>query len=410
MIKIQNRPYNTLSTAVHSKINSGTVESSLNNVLKRTDLGYLQLTARTSLWDSAQELGKQLQSQFTNYVLIGFGGSSMGARALAEITHTDSILFFDNVDFIEIESQLKKINDLNKTAWIFASKSGNTIEVLTIIDFLHQHLTSKKIDLWKNSFYITEQKQSPLFDLAKKHDRPCLEIPLDVGGRFSVLSPVGLLMASLCGLDLSQLKAGAELALKDKQTMVDLSTQYLSSFEDGKNITLFWFYNSATRWLGGWIQQLWAESLGKTHNRKNGPAHFFSTPVIAIGSSDQHSILQQVMDGQKNKLVTFFRFNHIEKQGPVLTNTLFSETAPLKNKNVGELIKAQAKGTADALTENQVPQMTLLMEDLSAKSLGYFFMTFQLVVSVLAEYHDVNAFDQPGVQLGKLKTIDELNK
>jgi glucose-6-phosphate isomerase len=189
-----------------------------------------------------------------------------------------------------------------------------------------------------------------------------------------------------------------------------LSEQYLKSFEDGKNISLFWFYNSATRWLGGWIQQLWAESLGKTLNRKNGLAHFFSTPVVAIGSSDQHSILQQVMDGEKNKLVTFFRFDHIEKQGPILAETLFKETAPLKNKNTGELIKAQAKGTADALTENGVPQMTLVLENLNEKSLGYFFMTFQLVVSVLAEHHDVNAFDQPGVQLGKLKTIDELQK
>ncbi len=410
MIKIQNRPYNNISTDIQTKINIETVENSLTHVLKRTDLGYLQLTSRTALWDSAQDLAQQIKTGFNHYVLVGFGGSSMGARALAEITHTDSISFFDNVDFLEIQKKLTKINDLNKTAWIFASKSGNTIEVLTIVDFLNQHLSANKSDLWKNSFYITEQKTSPLFDLAKKHDRPCLEIPLDVGGRFSVLSPVGLLIASLCNLDLSQIKAGADLALADKTTTTSLSYQYLCSFEDGKNISLFWFYNSATRWLGGWLQQLWAESLGKTLNRNNKPAHFFSTPVIAIGSSDQHSILQQVMDGEKNKLVTFFRFEQIENQGPVLTNTLFSETASLKNKSVGELIKAQAHGTAEALTENQVPQMTLLLEDLSGKSLGYFFMMFQLVVSVLAEYHDVNAFDQPGVQLGKFKTIDQLNK
>jgi len=410
MIKIQNRPYNNSSGAVHSKINLETVETSLSNVLNRTDLGYLQLTSRAPLWDSAQELGQHIKSHFTNYVLIGFGGSSMGARALAEITHTDSILFFDNVDFLEIQSQLKKVNDLNKTAWIFASKSGNTIEVLTIIDFLHQTLSAKKVDLWKNSFYITEQKTSPLFDLAKKHDRPSLEIPLDVGGRFSVLSPVGILMASLCGLDISEIKAGANQALADKKTAQDLSYQYLSSFDDGKNISLFWFYNSATRWLGGWLQQLWAESLGKTLNRKNNPAHYFSTPVIAIGSSDQHSILQQVMDGEKNKFVTFFRFEQIEKQGPILSESLFKETAPLKNKSVGELIKAQAQGTAEALTENKVPQMTLTLENLNGKNLGYFFMMFQLVVSVLAEYHDVNAFDQPGVQLGKLKTIVQLEK
>lgn len=410
MIKLLSKPYNNSSDSVHSKIDLKQVENSLTAVLKRNDLGYLKLTERINLWDAAQNIGEQIKKANSETVVIGFGGSSMGARALAEITNQSNLYFFDNVDFNEISNTLQKLKNLETTQWIFVSKSGNTIEVLTIIDFLNQFLSSKNIDLWKNSFYVTEQKKSPLYDLAQKHDRPCLEIPLDVGGRFSVLSPAGMLVASLCGLNLQNLKAGAEAALKDQKTMIDLSYQYLSSFEDGKDISLFWFYNSNVRWLGGWVQQLWAESLGKTLNRQNKPSHGFSTPVIAIGSSDQHSILQQVMDGTKNKLVTFIRFNHIETQGPILKDTLFSETAPLKNKAIGELIKAQALGTAEALTENKVPQMTLLMEDLSEKSLGYFFMTFQLVVSVLAEYHDVNAFDQPGVQLGKLKTIDLLHR
>jgi glucose-6-phosphate isomerase len=303
---------------------------------------------------------------------------------------------------------MSHINSLEKTAWIFISKSGNTIEVLALINFLNQFLEEKNINLWKSSFYITEQKNNPLYNLAQKHERPCLEIPVDVGGRFSFLSPAGMLIARLCGLNIESIKQGAILALKDEEAVLKITEQYLSSFEDHKNISLFWFYNSSMRWFGGWLQQLWAESLGKKMTRQNAVANPFSTPMIAIGSSDQHSILQQVMDGEKNKFITFFRFNHIEKYNYTLNRSYFDETTPLLNKKFGTLIEAQAQGTAEALLDNGIPQLTLEIEKLDEKNLGYLFMYFQIIVSLIGEYHDINAFDQPGVQAGKNKTLEKL--
>ncbi len=406
MLKLVNLPYKSSSTSV----NRSRLAQNLNALLSRQDLGYLDLVKRKNLWDSSDELGQKIRSEFENIVIIGFGGSSMSARALVEITHTQNISFLDNVD---IDENIRTLSDikltLDKTAWIFISKSGNTIEVLALINFLSQYLEEKNICLWKNSFYITEQKSNPLFNLAQKHERPCLELPVDVGGRFSFLSPCGMLIASLCGLNIELIKQGATLALQDKEAILKISEQYLSSFEDRKSISLFWFYNSSMRWFGGWLQQLWAESLGKKMNRQNTEAYPFSTPMIAIGSSDQHSILQQVMDGEKNKFITFFRFNHIEKYNYIIKKSYFDETTSLLNKNFGTLIEAQAQGTAEALQENGIPQITIEIEKLDEKNLGYLFMYFQLVVSLLGEYHDINAFDQPGVQAGKIKTLDKLN-
>ena len=242
--------------------------------------------------------------------------------------------------------------------------------------------------------------------LAQQHQRPCLEIPLDVGGRFSVLSPVGLMIGSFLDLDLDQIKNGSLLALKDEKNLQTMCEQFLTSFERKESITLFWFYCSRMRWFGGWLQQLWAESLGKKMDRNGQPAFEFSTPMTSIGACDQHSILQQVIEGPKNKFVCVFRFKHIESNSPVIKNPLFAETQNMKNKKFGDLIKAEALATQKGLDISGVSTLLFEFENFNPETLGYLFMSFQIVVSALAEAKNVNAFDQPGVALGK-KLIPE---
>lgn len=404
MLKVVDKTYS--NTTVDRK----KIENYLETVLCNSELGFLKITENSSLWKNSIELSQEILKRHQQIVVIGFGGSAMGARCLVEASHQqDKILFFDNMDMIENEHHLKKIKNLNSTAWIFISKSGTTIEVLALLEFLSQYLSEKKIPFWENTYYVTEQKSSSLYNISHEKKRPCLEIPLDVGGRFSVLSPAGMLIGSLCGLNLNLIKLGAQRAIQDKKNICDLSFQYLSSFEDHKNISLFWFYNSSMRWFGGWIQQLWAESLGKELNRNNQKAYAFSTPLFAIGSSDQHSILQQIIDGPRDKFITFFRFQNIEDYSYNLKNNLFEETRILNHKNLGQLISAQAQGTQDALKKKGIPCQTLLFENFKEESMGYLFMLFQIIVSVLAEYHHINAFDQPGVELGKVKTREKLS-
>lgn len=387
-------------------IDSNLITKTVKQILGSKTIGFLDLPNRSSLWEQSEKIGSEIRKNYDHLIVVGIGGSSMGPRALAEYSGLNNISFLDNVDSIETENVLKKIHSPEKLAWLFISKSGTTIEVLWTIELIQQRYFELGKKLWPHTYYITEHTDNSLNNLSKQHTRPCLEVPLDVGGRFSVLSPVGLVVASFLDLDLDQIKSGAHLALQDEKNISVMCEQFLTSFERGEAITLFWFYCSRLRWFGGWLQQLWAESLGKKLDRSGLKAFEFSTPMTSIGACDQHSILQQVVDGPKNKFVCVFRFKDIEKFSTTVNNPIFNETKSMQGKKFGDLLKAEALATQKGLDLSNVSTMLYEFDRLSPETLGYLFMSFQIIVSVLAEVKNVNAFDQPGVALGK-KLIPE---
>lgn len=363
-----------------------------------------RVTEDDSLFTLSEELSEFLMKNYSHFVVIGVGGSSTGARAIAEIAMTDNIYFLDNVDSFYFSAIWNKIsNHFERTAFIVISKSGSTIEILwnySQLENLSQNQFKKSII--QQSFFISETTSNPLSNFAKNNQRPLLEIPQKVGGRFSVLTPAGLVIARLCGLNLSQLRNGAAHALHEKTLITQFCDLFQKSFEREENITLFWFYNSNYRWFGCWLQQLWAESLGKKTDRDGKPAAKFSTPVIAIGSSDQHSNLQQVIHGPKDKFVCMFDFKSVQQSSFSVKHVLFKEIDFMQGRSYGELIMSQSKGTYEALKENSVSCELFKVDDTDkAYSLGFLFMFFQLIVATLGEYNNINAFDQPGVALGK---------
>lgn len=404
MIKI--KPNNKLKM----NFSNEALMTSLDKVLARPDLGFTRLPFNQEALKKSSDLGSYVLKNYEHLVLVGIGGSSMGPRALSEISGSHRISFLDNVDSIETDNIITNLKDLSKTAWLFISKSGTTIEVLWTLELVEQIYRQNNIPFWPNTFYITENTDNTLNNLAKKYDRPSLEVPLDVGGRFSVLSPVGLVVAQYLGQSASELLEGAKLALTDKNNIVTAMNQYLSSFERKEDITLFWFYSSRMRWFGCWLQQLWAESLGKKVTNDGKPAPEFSSPMISIGTCDQHSILQQVIEGPKNKFVNVFRFNDVEKSKFIVAKTQFSETKLLEKMNFGELIRAEAMATDMALENSEISTIAFEIPDLKEKSLGYLFMFYQLIVASIGEHSNINAFNQPGVALSKKLTLDLLNK
>lgn len=364
-------------------------------------------------FNQSEELSSQLKKNFNQFVIIGVGGSSMGSRAIADISGAENLLFLDNVDSSEFSAVWSKISkQIDKTAFIIISKSGSTIEILwnySQLENLAQ--TQFKKSLIPQSFFISELQKNPLSDFARQHQRPLLEVPVKVGGRFSVLTPVGLVIAGLCGMDIQKMREGAKQALENKTLIMQICALFQKSFQRKENITLFWFYNSNFRWFGSWLQQLWAESLGKATDRSGNPAPGFSTPVIAIGSCDQHSILQQVAHGPKDKFVCIFNFNSVEHSDLKVQNVLFEEIKFMQGRGYGELIACQSKATYEALKQNGVSSELFTIDDIDkSKSLGYLFMFFQLVVATLGEQENINAFDQPGVALGKEITLKMLNR
>ncbi len=393
-------------------------EKALSALRARTDLGFFHLPERTELWSSSEARAKELRKTSHSMAVLGMGGSSLGGRALIhglkKWQPTHEVEFIDNVDAERFWQWLKHrttSHNLQDTHFVIVSKSGNTIETLTMAEFIDQHLRSsgfKKISV--NSTVISETADNPLMRWARKEGVPSLEIPKDVGGRFSVLSPVALLPAAYCGLDLERIREGAQWALTQDELIVRLTAQTLESFGRQEWITLFWAYADGLREFGLWTQQLWAESLGKAKDRKGTEAPRASTPIPAVGSSDQHSILQQVMEGSRDKFLWYFRVEQSEKDGPVLEKNLFDCQGLMAGKTMGQLFGAMATATRSATEENGIQSLTLTAETLDERSLGALLMLLELVVGTVGEALDINAFDQPGVELGKRLAREILSK
>ncbi len=373
----------------------------------RTDLGFLQLTERDELWTTSENRAREIRRNSLKLVVLGMGGSSLGGRAvfqaLQNFSSTHELIFIDNVDSDRFWKWLKSETDFSSYHWVIISKSGNTIETLTMAESVDQHLRlGGHKRLATQCTVISEVDDNPLMRWAKKENVLTLEIPKDVGGRFSVLCPVGLLPAAFYNVDLEQMREGARWALKQDELIVELTAQTLMSWKRDEWVTLFWAYSDGLKDFGLWIQQLWAESLGKAKDREGGKAPEASTPIAAVGSSDQHSILQQVMEGRRDKFLWFFRVEEAETSGPKLERNLFDCQSLMLNKNMGDLFGAMATATRDALAENSVQSLTLQTKVLDAHAIGALFMLFELVVGALGETMNIDAFNQPGVEQGKL--------
>lgn len=381
-------------------------EKAVQALKARRDLGFLQLPERSELWSTSEARGREIRKNSKAMAVLGMGGSSLGGRALLDSVkkwkENHSVEFIDNVDADRFWKWLKSRNNLQDTHWVIVSKSGNTIETLTMAEFVDQHLRLSGFKkLGANATVISETDDNPLMRWARKENVPSLEIPKDVGGRFSVLSPVGLLPAAFYGLDLVSLREGAAWALSQDALVSRLAAQALESFKREEWITLFWSYSDGLREFGLWTQQLWAESLGKAKTRDGKPAPRASTPVPAVGSSDQHSILQQVMEGSRDKFVWFTRVASSEGNDSQLERNLFDCQTLMHGKSMGQLFGAMATATQKALEDQGVQSLTLTAQSLDEKSMGALFMLLELVVGTLGEVLGINAFDQPGVEQGK---------
>ncbi|WP_413292794.1 glucose-6-phosphate isomerase [Bdellovibrio sp. HCB185ZH] len=385
-------------------------QSSLKLFLQRKEIGFPQLVERINLWQQSHKAGSDFAAKFKKLVIVGLGGSSLGTRVIAEVFNANNMYFVDNVDALVFETLIDELGDLKDVAWAFISKSGTTIESLCALELLDQVYKDEGLHLPANSIVISETKSSSLTDWARKHKVPECEIPVDVGGRFSVLSPVGMFPAAFMGLDLEKFRVGAKRALLDTATVTQTMAQVVQSYGREEWITLLWSYNSRMKDFGGWYAQLWAESLGKPVTRAGTPAPRVSTPIAAIGASDQHSILQQVMEGTKDKFVIFQRVDEAEGGSMRIKNAQFKETMDLQGRTMGELLRAEALATQEALVANGVSTMTLKAKALDEETLGYLFMFWQLVVAGLGEYLKIDAFNQPGVEAGKVLAKAKLKK
>ena len=207
--------------------------------------GFVRILTDDKNWSESEKWGQILKTKFKRLVLIGIGGSSMGARALANYRYSDSIHFLDNIDASEINHVWNSIRgDLKNTGFLIISKSGESLEITSLIEVFAKLCNDVDFNFFSQSFIISENKKSILTELAASKSIPLIEMPADVGGRFSVLTPVGMVVAEFLGYDLKQIRAGALSVLQKKSQLLALATELAVMIERKTDLFIFWSYSS----------------------------------------------------------------------------------------------------------------------------------------------------------------------
>lgn len=337
------------------------------------------------------------------FVVVGIGGSDLGARAIKMALENDpkmEVIFHgDSTDPEQIRQLLTKI-DLTQTIFNIISKSGKTIETLSHYLFLKNEV--KQVDSqWQKHFIFTTSINSGLlFEESQKHRIEMLEIPKDLGGRFSVLSPVGFLPALAMGVDIDQLIQGAKMVLSDTSLARQLATDlYLLSMQ-GINLSVLMPYSIKLDDFARWYRQLFAESLGK-----NGVGIF---PIQARGPADQHSQLQFYTQGPLLASILFVQVENFDHDYS-LHDVDLAELKYLNGKKFSQIVHIEAQATADSLIKIGRPVGLLSLENLTPNSFGQLLMTFMLTVVFIAQMMDVNPFDQSGVEDSKTMIREKLS-
>jgi glucose-6-phosphate isomerase len=395
---------NDLSLFPKSDLSVTEVETVWKDLQTHPKLEFLALPNRTDEWTHCKDIALKMKARFKFLVVIGIGGSSLGAesmiKSLAPAERT-RVVFIDNYDLEEIDLKLSEIS-LGQCAFYVVSKSGNSLFTLSLTDFIIGRLDQSKIS-WKDSFWVcTEQKESPLSNWAKKNSFPQLIIPIDVGGRFSVFTAAGLVPMAFAGCDMDALREGALNLLKSPESLFSAAQFYFSGFQKQQSLSYIWFYSSMMKGFGPWLVQLWAESLGKVGSNA-------AAPICCAGTIDQHSMLQQVAESKYPRNVTFIHFDSLESKtaGP-LGESQFKPFAYWDNRSLGEIMKAEFDGTRSSLVERQIPMLSLKLKGQREEDLGGLVMFFESLVGLLGALLKINAFDQPGVELSKKLTKEIL--
>lgn len=366
-------------------------------------------------------------------LVLGIGGSALGTRALLSALRPpawnelddDAREFFprltvlDNVDPVSVAAALGRI-DPRRVLVNVISKSGGTAETmaqyLVVRHWLEEALGDAAA---RHLVFTTDPERGALRELAREEGIATLDIPPGVGGRYSVLSPVGLLPAALVGIDISELLAGAGDALQAAEPD-ELSRNRAGLYSGllwaadtvaGARIHVVMPYSDRLREFGEWYRQLWAESLGKRVDRRGEVVFCGPTPVAATGATDQHSQVQLFMEGPHDKVLSFV---HLEATGEDVTIPQSGrepdELAYLPGHTLGELLAAEFRATSAALARSGRMNMSLHLPELTPRSFGELLMFYQIATGYAGVWYGINPFDQPGVELGKKLTFAAMGR
>ena len=397
------------------------------------EYGFYGLTDQGETVRQISAFAEGLGQAYDHVLVLGIGGSALGTKALLNALRRPGwnelddegrdffprLTVLENVDPTSVGAALHRI-DPRRVLVNVISKSGGTAETmaqyLVVRSWLEETLGPAAS---RHLVFTTDPGRGALREIATRDGIAALEVPPDVGGRFSVLSPVGLLPAALVGVDPRALLAGARRAIEAAETddlgrnpaALYAALHWAADTDLGARIHVLMPYTDRLREFAEWYRQLWAESLGKRVNRNGRVVHVGPTPVGAVGATDQHSQVQLFMEGPFDKAITFAVVDDLGADVTIPARPdLPPDLAYLPGHSLGELLGAEYEATAAALARVGRMSCTLRLPDLSAETMGEAIMFFQLATGYAGVWYGVDPFDQPGVELGKRLTFAAMGR
>ncbi|MEA4897644.1 MAG: glucose-6-phosphate isomerase [Christensenellaceae bacterium] len=397
----------------------GTVEANRGKGMQGwMDLPYNQDEVVREIERSAQ----RVREQFDAFVVLGIGGSALGPaavhQALCHLHYNQlpaekrgpRLYIEDNID-PERMAALLDVIDLKKTCFNVITKSGGTAETMSQYLIVLEALKKAVGDDYKKHIIATTSKtRGFLIKIAEREGYETFYIPDGVGGRFSELCPVGLLAASVCGIDIRALLAGAR-AMDERckigdpwrnPALMDAGLMHLA-MQWGANISVMMPYADSLRLIADWYAQLWAESLGKNVTLTGERVNVGQTPVKTLGVTDQHSQLQLYTEGPYDKVLTFLKVEKFRVETPIPHGVPDIDTiAFLGGKSHNQLIEAERQGTEYALYRSGRMSQTITLPEVNAHTIGQLLYFFELVTAYAGALLGIDAFNQPGVEESKV--------
>jgi glucose-6-phosphate isomerase len=366
---------------------------------------------------------EKVRGRFENFVNVGIGGSALGAQALflalrhpfhnlAGVKKAGGMrLFFaDNIDPDFLDGMFE-VCEPRKTLYAIITKSGSTAETMGTFLIVKSILERTVGTSWRDHVVIiTDSRKGDLRAIAETERIASFDVPEEVGGRFSVLTPVGLLPAACAGIDIRGLLEGASVMDKrlavtpvmDNPAYLFSLYQYLLDREKGKRITVMMPYSSRLYGLADWFRQIWAESLGKRKDLDGADVHVGPTPVKALGVTDQHSQVQLYVEGPFDKTFTILKVERFAHELPMEPSYADRDSlAYLAGRTMAELMEAELRGTVYALTANGRPNMTITFPEITPHTVGQFMYALEVATVFSGGLYRINPLDQPGVEWGK---------
>ncbi|HET7229081.1 MAG TPA: glucose-6-phosphate isomerase [Longimicrobium sp.] len=391
------------------------------------ELGFYALVDESQTLKDIEQFAQGVGQTFSTIVVLGIGGSALGTIALRtallhpfwnELDDDDREFFprlyvLDNIDPATIAPFLDRL-DVRRTLFNVVSKSGGTAETMSQYLIIRERLQKELGDGYvRHLLFTTDPQKGVLRQIADAEGIPTLPIPPTVGGRFSVLSAVGLLPAAMVGIDVAALLAGARAMvercetdeLRENPAALFAALQYLADTEKGANVHVMMPYSDPLKDVADWFRQLWAESLGKQKSRDGKDVFTGPTPVKALGATDQHSQVQEYVEGPFDKTITFLavRDHDVDITIPRLHEDL-AELGYLGGHTLNELLETERLATEAALAKRGRMNMTIELPRVDAHAIGELFMLLQIATVYSGFFYGIDPMDQPGVELGKQLT------